>query len=137
MPRDPALVADTRAWLAKALMDLRAAEQLLRAAPPLLGGVVFHSQQAAEKALKAFLTWHGRPFRKTHDLAEIGGLCVAIDATLNTPVRRAAVLSEFAWRFRYPGAPRPLGPAEAAEALGLARAVYAAVVARLPGEVRP
>jgi HEPN domain-containing protein len=137
MPPDPELVAETRDWLDRAADDLRAGELLLGAAPPLPVAAAFHAQQAAEKALKAFLTWHSRPFRKTHDLAEIGGLCVAIDATLDTPVRRAAVLSECAWRFRYPGAPRPLGPAEAAEALGLARAVYAAVVARLPGEVRP
>lgn len=38
MPHDPALVADTRAWLTKALMDLLAAERLLQVVPPLLGG---------------------------------------------------------------------------------------------------
>ena len=31
---------------------------------PLLGDATFHCQQAVEKALKAFLIWHDRPFRK-------------------------------------------------------------------------
>ncbi len=137
MPRDPALVADTRAWLAKALMDLRAAEQLLRAAPPLLGGVVFHCQQAAEKAWKAFLFWHDVPFRKTHNLRELGEACVALDSSLQPLAERAEDLTQFAWLFRYPGEPEEPAQEEAEAALALARAVYDAVLARLPEEVRP
>ena len=71
-----------RAWLARANDDLRGAEIDLAAAPPLLGDAAFHCQQAAEKALKGLLTWHDREFRKTHDLVELGGQCVAIDASL-------------------------------------------------------
>ena len=40
---------------------------------------VFHSQQAAEKAAMAFLTFHDVPFRKTHDLNELGRQCAALD----------------------------------------------------------
>ena len=58
MPHDPILMAETRAWLIKAVTDLRAAELDLGASPPLLEDVVFHCQQAAEKALKGFLGWH-------------------------------------------------------------------------------
>jgi HEPN domain-containing protein len=72
MPHDPARVADTRAWLQKADGDLRAAEHDQTAHPPLLGDVTFHAQQTAEKAFKAFLTWHDKPFRKTHNLEELG-----------------------------------------------------------------
>jgi HEPN domain-containing protein len=50
--------------------------------PPLLADVVFHCQQATEKALKALLTWHDRAFRKTHNLVELGEACVEIDAAL-------------------------------------------------------
>jgi HEPN domain-containing protein len=46
----------------------------------LLGDATFHCQQAVEKAMKAFLTWHDRIFRKTHDLVELGGHCVGIEA---------------------------------------------------------
>ena len=137
MPRDPALVADTRAWLAKALMDLRAAEHLLRAVPPLLGGVVFHSQQAGEKALKAFLAWQDEPFRKTHNLEELGRQALAFDPTLQPLVDRAVGLTPYAWKYRYPGEPAEPSPREAEAALALAREVYEAILARLPEEARP
>jgi HEPN domain-containing protein len=41
----------------------------------LLGDATFHCQQAVEKTIKAFLTWHDRAFRKTHDLVELGAEC--------------------------------------------------------------
>ena len=58
-----------------------------------------------EKSVKAFLTWHDQPFRKTHDLEEVGLACIAIDPTLAGIAREAGVLTAFAWRLRYPGAP--------------------------------
>ncbi|MCZ7570447.1 MAG: HEPN domain-containing protein [Ardenticatenaceae bacterium] len=64
MPLDPVLVADTQGWLQKAANDLRGAEIDPAATPPLLEDAVFHCQQAAEKALKAFLTFHNQPFRR-------------------------------------------------------------------------
>ena len=79
MPHDPARVAETRGWLARASSDVRAAEHELRATPPLLDDIVFHCQQAAEKSLKGFLTWHDRPFRKTHSIEELGEQCLQVD----------------------------------------------------------
>jgi len=73
----------------KAARDLRAAEVLLAANPPLLEEVVFHCQQTAEKAMKGFLAWNDRPFGKTHDLAVVGGHCVAQDQSLEPVCRRA------------------------------------------------
>jgi hypothetical protein len=49
MTNDPALVAETRTWLHKAALDLRAAAHDLLAAPPLLEDTLFHCQQAVEK----------------------------------------------------------------------------------------
>ncbi len=63
MAHDPELVAETTAWLAKAAQDLALAEHASTADPPFLAAIVFHAQQAAEKSLKAFLSWHSRPFR--------------------------------------------------------------------------
>ncbi len=49
--------------------DLRAAE-ILRDQPEVGDGIVgFHAQQAAEKALKAWLTILGIDFPRTHDLS--------------------------------------------------------------------
>jgi len=137
MPHDPALVEDTRAWLAKALADLRAADHLLRADPPLSGQVVFHAQQAADKALKAFLAWHDEPFRKTHNLEALGQQALALDATLQPLVESAAGLTEYAWKYRYPGEVTEPSTDEAEAALGLARQLYEAVVAGVPEEARP
>lgn len=50
-----------RKWVAKAEEDLLAAETLLQQEPVLASVVCFHSQQAAEKYLKALLALHGSP----------------------------------------------------------------------------
>jgi HEPN domain-containing protein len=136
MPHDPARVSDTKSWLARAADDLEAAERLLKA-PALFGAAVFHCQQAAEKALKGFLAWHDTPFRKTHDLEESGEACIAIDATLRETIDRAIPLTEYAWKFRYPGEPEEPTREEADDALAAARDVYAAVAALLPDEAKP
>lgn len=137
MPHDPARVAETRGWLVRASSDVRAAEHELRATPPLLDDIVFHCQQAAEKSLKGFLTWHDRPFRKTHSIEELGEQCLQVDPTLKVLIDRAVPLTEYAWKFRYPGEPEEPSSQEAEEALATAREVYAAIVARLPVEARP
>ena len=61
MPHDPELLAETKAWFVRATADLRAGDLDLGAEPPLTGDAAFHAQQAAEKALKGFLTWHNQP----------------------------------------------------------------------------
>jgi HEPN domain-containing protein len=137
MASDAARVADTRGWLRRAAADLRGADIDLAADPPLIGDAVFHCQQAAEKALKAFLAWHDAPFRKTHDLAEIGQQCVTLDSSLEPLCRSAEGLTAFAWIFRYPGEPEEPSVEDAVAAAALARDVYHAVLSRLPGEVRP
>lgn len=125
MPHDPALIAEVRAWLSKARKDLAAAEYELRAEPPFSDDIVFHAQQAVEKALKAFLSWHKVPFRKTHNLVELGVACSRLDSSLEPLLRRAAPLTEYAWRFRYPGDPEEPSAEEAAAALATAREVLA------------
>ncbi len=77
MPHDPELVAETRGWFQRAAHDLGAGRIDLTAEPALTGDAVFHAQQAAEKSMKGFLTWHGRVFRKTHNLGELGDMCEA------------------------------------------------------------
>ena len=103
----------------------------------LVGDAAFHCHQAVEKALKAFLTWHDRPFRKTHDLVEIGAECVAIDATLEPHLRATAPLTEYAWRYRYPGEPSEPAESEVRQALDRARAVVALVLGRVPAQAHP
>jgi HEPN domain-containing protein len=134
MPVDPALVAETRDWLIKANEDLQASELLSKGALPALAA--FHAQQAAEKALKAFLTWHDHDFLKTHDLDILSDDCVAIDSTLATVSSAVSPISRYAVESRYPGVwPNPTA-ADARQAFKLARAVYDAVISRLPAQVK-
>lgn len=137
MPHDPQKIAELRDWLVKALHDLQAAEILIEMESPLSDVAVFHCQQAAEKSLKAFLFWKDTPFRKTHELEELGEACRKIDASLRDVVGRAVELTPFAWRFRYPGDVMVPSVLDAMEALSLAREIYEAIINRVPKEGIP
>ncbi|MCY7302494.1 MAG: HEPN domain-containing protein [Thermoleophilia bacterium] len=73
------------------------------ASPPLLADAAFHCQQAVEKALKALLTHNDHLFRRTHDIGELALACLQHEPPLEPLLRAAAPLTEYAWRFRYPG----------------------------------
>ena len=137
MPHDPARVADTRAWLSRAATDLRAAAIDLAADPPVLDDLVFHCQQAVEKAMKGLLAWHDEPFGKTRNLEPLGETCLRSDSSLRPLVDRAVPLTEYAWKFRYPGEYVGATQDEAERALGIAREMFGAVLARLPEDARP
>lgn len=98
---------------------------------------MFHCQQAAEKTLKGYLAWHGRTFRKTHNIGELGQAAVELAEELADLLREAAGLTDYAWRFRYPGEAEEPTHEETEEALSLARRVYEAILPKLPEEVRP
>jgi len=122
----------------KAELDLKAAAHEVSAPDAgLWGDVLFHSQQAAEKAMKAFLAWHDVPFRKTHNLEELGRRCAALDATLGALADQAAPLTEYAWKFRYPGETAEPEREEAEQALAVARNVYDAILNRVPPKAQP
>lgn len=138
MAPEDLIVRITRQWLGHASDHLELAENAARQGTrPFLRDALFHSQQSAEKALKAFLTWHDLPFPRIHDLEDIGARCVKADASLQTVVDRAAQLSQYAWRFRYPGQPYEPAAEEVRQALQLAHETFEAVLSRLPAEVQP
>ena len=83
------------------------------------------------------LTWHGRPFRKTHNLEELGQQCLEFEPELKAVVDAAVPLTDYAWKFRYPGEPEAPARDEAENALAIARRLFEAIVTRLPGEVNP
>jgi len=76
------VLAEVREWLHKAAEDVRTAEVSCAAQPPLQDAAAFHCQQAAEKALKGFLTLHARVFEKTHSIEKVRALALAADPTL-------------------------------------------------------
>lgn len=132
MLHDPARVAECRAWLDRVRADLKAAAILLEADQPQPGTALFHCQQAVEKSWKAFLIWYDVPFRRTHDLRELGQACEELDRSLARLALQAEDLTQFAWVFRYPGESEAPELEEARDALELARAVNGADLSRLP-----
>jgi HEPN domain. len=86
--------------------------------------------------MKGYLSWHDQPFRKTHDLAEIGRQCAAIDVSLELLLKRAESLTVYAWAFRYPGDAENPSAEESQVALAIAREIVEAILARLPPDVR-
>jgi len=128
----PEKAAAVRGWLSKAADDLRGARIDLDANPPFIEDALFHCQQAAEKALKGFLTAHDTPFKKTHDLDELGRHCLEFDSKLADALQPAVPLTVFAWEFRYPGDSQVPSIKEARESLAIATALYIAVLQRLP-----
>ena len=136
MPHDPVLVRTTREWILRAADDLKLAEAHGTTEPAFIRDALFHCQQATEKALKAFLAWHDKPFRKTHDLRQLSDVCIQIDRLLAPLLDRTELISDYAWKFRYPGAPCEPSAEEVSEALQLAREIVEAIRSRLPAEVR-
>lgn len=127
---------EVRAWLRKALHDLQSAEWLLARPDPLSSAAGFHCQQAAEKVLKAYLTWRDEPFERTHSLVALVAMCLPFDASFDTLRTAATTLTPYAVALRYPGDLPELTEGEAREALRLAREVWDFVLGRLPPEVR-
>jgi HEPN domain-containing protein len=111
-------MGDALEWVKYAEEDLILAKSALRRTKPLTMGSCFHSQQCAEKYLKAILVARDVEFPKTHDLLILDTLC--IDAGLITGFTKDALgrLSGYAVRTRYPGNQPNSG--EAKEALAIA-----------------
>lgn len=99
-PRE-SLIAETREWLERAEGDLKACAVLIVAG--LASEALFHAQQCAEKAMKAVLTWNEVTFRKTHDLDELKEACLPFVGDAVDQLAGVERLSQYAWRFRYPG----------------------------------
>jgi len=134
---DPEKVDEVRRWLVKAQEDLSAADLTAHHLPPLLSSATFHAQQAAEKALKAFLVWHDTPFRYTHNLVGLTAQCAGIDGAFAILNDAADLLTPYAVRFRYPSDLTGPTVSEVEAALQAAREVVAFVRARLPVEAQP
>ncbi len=93
----------TAEWLAKAEEDYSVAKGLLRRRKVPADSICFHSQQAAEKYLKAVLQERGVRFGKTHDLEGLLRLCTAVYPQLTLLGADAQLLNDYAVRYRYPG----------------------------------
>ena len=68
---------------------------------------------------------------------ELGEAATGVDPALEPGLRQAAPLTEYAWRFRYPGDLVEPSVEEASEALAIARDVFDSLLSRMPSDVKP
>lgn len=136
---DKAKIELIKSWLTKAQHDLGSAQWLAKAVNPYFDTAIYHCQQAAEKALKAFLVYHDADFEKRHNLTVLVDLCVAIDSSFQNFQETAAILTPYATVFRYPGEFFEAEPdkQQVETAIELAKRVLEFVENLLPEEVRP
>ena len=109
-----------KSWLAKAQSDLATARLLIAGAEPHLDTGSYHCQQAAEKAIKAWLTAEEIPFIKTHSLEILVRLCIPAAPGMRRFLPHAVELTPLATEFRYPGDVFEPSAEEAGRALRLA-----------------
>ena len=94
----------SREWMVKAEEDFQAALLLSKKKKPALNNsVCFHSQQCAEKYLKAFLSLRRVYFQKTHDLILLNNLCAGNSGDFELIADLVALLNPYSVEFRYPG----------------------------------
>lgn len=116
-----------RRWLAQAESDLAFAQ--LAARERYFNQACFHSQQAAEKALKAFLYANGAEHVFGHSVSELAEECATLDSRFTAVRPRVSALDQFYLTARYPnslpgGIPaEAFTPDDAARALGMAHEV--------------
>ena len=118
--------------LAKAEHDLLNIQNNLSAEQIPWDTVCFHAQQAAEKCLKAFLIYHGRPFSRTHDLVALLASCVEIEPTLGRLQDDCRRLNYYGVAARYPDDLYEPGERDGREMFAAAQRVKARVGACLP-----
>lgn len=120
-----------RQWVSKADGDMRAAEILLSQDYEINYAICFHSQQAAEKYLKAFLTYRQIDFPKTHILGELLDLVSSANKKLADSLREITELNPYGVEVRYPGdLPEPTAQ-EARRAFELAGLTREAVLSSI------
>ena len=125
----------TKSWLIKAKRDLLSASQLAQADEPLLDTAAYHCQQAAEKAIKAFLVYHDIRFEKTHDLDVLLSQASQIDPVFSEYREIGHILTPLAVEFRYPGEFVEPEPEEYKEAFIAATQLYDFIVRHLPENI--
>lgn len=90
---------DPKEWLSRARSNLQQARAEMEGV--YLEDLCFDAQQAAEKAIKAVLIYHGVAFPYVHDLARLLTLVEQTGQVVPELVKQAAKLSRCAVATRY------------------------------------
>ncbi|MBM4166660.1 MAG: HEPN domain-containing protein [Ignavibacteria bacterium] len=118
-------------WLDKAERDFATAQQLLSQENVITENVCFHSQQAVEKFLKAYLVFLGVAFPKTHEIGELITLCEQYDDEIEKLKIDADTLTDYAVEIRYPDVYYVPTIEEAKESISIAAKVKELILKRI------
>ena len=89
-------------WLYKAENDLKSARKLIDGEIKILDTAIYHTQQCAEKGLKAYLSYKNEEIKKTHDIEVLINLCSKIDSDFRTLLEYGIELTPYSTEYRYP-----------------------------------
>lgn len=112
---------DPREWMNRAKSNLVLARN--RLPDVYLEDLCFDAQQAAEKAIKAFLIHLDLCFPYTHDLTDLLTLVEGAGRKVPEDVKRAGILSDYAIESHYPGLAEPVTQEEYERAVSIAEKV--------------
>lgn len=124
-------------WLTKAKHDLASARVLATSSPPLLDTAVYHCQQAAEKAVKAYLAFCDREAERIHDIEVLMRSAASCDHRFVEWIEVGIELTPYAYLYRYPGRATEPSREQFNRAMSTSEGLYAFVISLLPTEVRP
>lgn len=93
-------MANYKKWLEKTHDDLLWTKHNIKGT--FYSQACFSSQQAAEKALKAFMLYHHKPLRKIHDLRALVQDATNIDPSFENLKKYASKLTIYYVETRYP-----------------------------------
>ncbi len=97
-----------RGGLEKGRRDLTTAKEILDSSEPFTDIICFHTQQAAEKYIKAYLLWQEIEFPKTHALEDLILLAAQKDISFLEFKEQLVELTPYAVEIRYPEFGEPL-----------------------------
>ncbi len=100
-------ITATLPWMRKVMSDLQSAKKLASGPDPIFDAAVYHCQQAAEKAVKGFLVFHGHPFKKIHDVEVLANEAAVYDNRFAQWYEIAAKITPYGIQFRYPSESEP------------------------------
>jgi len=112
---------DPREWMNRAKSNLVLARN--RLPDVYLEDLCFDAQQAAEKAIKAFLIHLDLCFPYTHDLTDLLTLVEGAGRKVPEDVKWAGILSDYAIESRYPGLAEPVTQEEYERVVSIAEEV--------------
>lgn len=121
-----------REWILKAESDLKVAKDELVTENPATDAICFHSEQCAEKYLKAYLVFSSQEVPRTHNIAELIYRCMEVDEAFRELLEtEIPFLTSYAVAARYPSGDLFPPLEEARHAVELAERTKAFVLERL------